>query len=205
MIGLLKRMIAYIATTTGYGTPLYKKFCKPNGYDWAKHMVRWGGLHSIGKGVWINPAANITDPSLVRLGNNVGLSCCTLFGHDGIVGMLEVRFDRKLDSVGPVDILDNCFIGYGAMILPRVTVGPNSIVAAGAVVVKDVPPGVVVAGNPAKVICTLEEVLAKVEERSATYPWIDLIRQRNGVYDPAFEPMLIKMRAEHFFGVQPNG
>ena len=61
------------------------------------------------------------------------------------------------------------------------------------------------AGNPAKVICTLEEVLAKVEERSATYPWIDLIRQRNGVYDPALEPMLIKMRAEYFFGVQPNG
>jgi hypothetical protein len=51
----------------------------------------------------------------------------------------------------------------------------------------------------------LEEVLAKVEERSATYPWIELIRQRDGVYDPTFEPKLIKMRAQHFFGEQPNG
>jgi acyl-[acyl carrier protein]--UDP-N-acetylglucosamine O-acyltransferase len=119
--------------------------------------------------------------------------------------MLEVRFNKKLDSVGPIDILDNCFIGYGSIIMPRVTIGPNSIVAAGAVVVKDVPPGVVVGGNPAKVICTLEEVLAKVEERSATYPWIELIRQRDGVYDPTFEPKLIKMRAQHFFGEQPNG
>ncbi|KAA0983558.1 MULTISPECIES: acyltransferase [unclassified Pseudomonas] len=205
MIGLLKRIIAHIAKTTGHGTSLYKKFCKPDGYEWAKHMVRWGGLHSIGKGVWINPAANITDPSLVRLGNNVGLSCCTLFGHDGIVGLLEVRYGKKLDSVGAIDIRDNCFIGYGSIIMPRVTIGPDSIVAAGAVVVKDVPPGVVVAGNPAKVICTMEEVLAKVEERSATYPWIDLIRQRSGVYDPALEPKLIAMRAQHFFGEQPNG
>ncbi|MHC8299325.1 acyltransferase [Pseudomonas sp. ZS1P83] len=205
MISLLKRTIAHIAKTTGHGTSLYKKFCKPDGYEWAKHMVRWGGLHSIGKGVWINPAANITDPSLVRLGNNVGLSCCTLFGHDGIVGLLEVRYGKKLDSVGAIDIRDNCFIGYGSIIMPRVTIGPDSIVAAGAVVVKDVPPGVVVAGNPAKVICTMEEVLAKVEERSATYPWIDLIRQRSGVYDPALEPKLIAMRAQHFFGEQPNG
>ncbi|KJZ60643.1 acetyltransferase-like isoleucine patch superfamily enzyme [Pseudomonas sp. BT76 TE3572] len=205
MIGLLKRTIAYIAKTTGHGTSLYKKFCKPNGYDWAKHMVRWGGLYSIGKGVWINPAANITDPSLVRLGDNVGLSCCTLFGHDGVVGMLEVRYGKKLDSVGAIDIRDNCFIGYGSIIMPRVTIGPNSIVAAGAVVIKDVPPGVVVGGNPAKVICTLEEVLAKVEERSATYPWIDLIRQRSGVYDPELEPKLIAMRSQHFFGEQPNG
>ncbi|WP_415768519.1 acyltransferase [Pseudomonas sp. LB3P38] len=205
MIGLLKRTIAYIAKTTGHGTSIYKKFCKPNGYDWAKHMVRWGGLHSIGKGVWINPAANITDPSLVRLGDNVGLSCCTLFGHDGVVGMLEVRYGKKLDSVGAIDIRDNCFIGYGSIIMPRVTIGPNSIVAAGAVVIKDVPPGVVVGGNPAKVICTLDEVLAKVEERSATYPWIDLIRQRSGVYDSALEPKLIAMRAQHFFGEQPNG
>lgn len=205
MIGLLKRIIAHIAKTTGHGSSLYKKFCKPDGYEWAKHMVRWGGLHSIGKGVWINPAANITDPSLVRLGNNVGLSCCTLFGHDGIVGLLEVRYGKKLDSVGAIDIRDNCFIGYGSIIMPRVTIGPDSIVAAGAVVVKDVPPGVVVAGNPAKVICTMEEVLAKVEERSATYPWIDLIRQRSGVYDPALEPKLIAMRAQHFFGEQPNG
>jgi hypothetical protein len=119
--------------------------------------------------------------------------------------LLDVRFGTKLDSVGPIDIRDNCFIGYGAIIMPRVTIGPDSVVAAGAVVVKDVPPGVVVGGNPAKVICTLEELLTKVEERCATYPWIDLIRQRSGEFDPELEPKLKKMRVEHFFGEQPNG
>ncbi|MGF0238603.1 acyltransferase [Rhodococcus sp. IEGM1300] len=205
MIGLLKRAIAHIARTTGRGTSIYKKLCQPNGYEWAEHLVKWGGLHSIGKGVWINLGCNITDPTLVRLGNNVGLSDCTLFGHDGIVGVLNARYGTKLDSVGPIDILDNCFIGHGAIILPRVKIGPDSIVAAGAVVLRDVPPGVVVGGNPARVICTMETLLKNVEERSNAYPWIDLIRERDGMFDPEFEPKLKAMRAQYFFGEQSNG
>ena len=46
----------------------------------------------------------------------------------------------------------NCFVGAGAIVLPGVTIGDGSIVAAGAVVTKDVPPGSIVAGSPAKVI-----------------------------------------------------
>lgn len=49
-------------------------------------------------------------------------------------------------------IKENCFIGTKSTILPGVSIGPNSIVAAGAVVTKDVPPNTIVAGNPAKII-----------------------------------------------------
>ena len=84
--------------------------------------------------------------------------------------------------------------------MPRVTIGPDSFVAAGAVVTKDVPPGVVVGGNPAKVICTTQEFLERTEARSNAYPWIELIRQREGVFDPAIEPELVRMRVEHFYG-----
>lgn len=49
-------------------------------------------------------------------------------------------------------ILENCFIGARSIVLPGLKVGPGSIVAAGAVVTKDVPPGVIVAGNPARII-----------------------------------------------------
>ena len=48
----------------------------------------------------------------------------------------------------------NCVIGVGAIILPGVSVGDSSIVAAGGVVSKDVPPNTIVAGNPAKIIKT---------------------------------------------------
>jgi len=168
-------------------------------------MARWGGLHSIGKGVWINLGCNITDPAMLRLGDNVGLSDCTIFGHDGIVHVLNARDGTKLDSVGGVDIKANCFIGHGAIVMPRVTIGPDSVVAAGAVVLRDVPPGVVVGGNPARVICTMDTLVKNIGERCASYPWIHLIEQRQGIYDHELESRLSVMRAEYFFGEQSNG
>lgn len=62
---------------------------------------------------------------------------------------------------GKIDIKENCFIGHSSTILCDVTIGPNSIVGAGSIVTKDVPPNTVAAGAPAKVVCTLEEYLAR--------------------------------------------
>lgn len=60
--------------------------------------------------------------------------------------------DRQLLVCKPVHICKNAWIGAGATILPGVTVGENAVVAAGAVVTKDVAPGTIVGGNPAKFI-----------------------------------------------------
>lgn len=57
-----------------------------------------------------------------------------------------------LEAGDEIEIGRNAWIGGGAIILGGVRIGENSVVAAGAVVTKDVPPGVVVAGNPAKII-----------------------------------------------------
>ena len=66
-----------------------------------------------------------------------------------------------MGTVWDVDVRDNCFIGAGAIILPGVTIGPNSIVAAGAVVNSDVPDGMIVGGVPAKVIGTMTDFAEK--------------------------------------------
>lgn len=100
------------------------------------YLARWGNFHSVGSNFYVNTGCKFLDPSLVRIGNSVGLSDCTLIGHDGVVLLIEHRFGKHLDSVGFIDIKDNCFIGHGAIVMPRVTIGPESIVAAGAVVTR---------------------------------------------------------------------
>ncbi|HEY5997799.1 MAG TPA: acyltransferase [bacterium] len=79
-----------------------------------------------------------------------------LIAHDGSM----YRF-LGATRIGRIRLRRNCLIGDSTIILPGVTIGENSIVGSGSVVVKDVPPNVVAAGNPAKVICGLEEFLAK--------------------------------------------
>lgn len=159
-----------------------------------------GGLYSVGENVYINIGVNITDPAYVRIANNCTLSACTLLGHDGVTRVLNNAYDKKLDSVGKIDIKDNCFVGHGAIVMPGVTIGPNSIVAAGALITKDVQPGMVVGGVPAKVICTTEELVMRLEKRTEKYPWNDMIKRRKGAFDPEMEPELIAMRAKYFYG-----
>jgi acetyltransferase-like isoleucine patch superfamily enzyme len=66
-----------------------------------------------------------------------------------------MRIDEQGVSTNPVTIGDDIWIGANAVILPGVTIGDHSVVAAGAVVTKDVPPHTLVAGVPAKIIKTL--------------------------------------------------
>ena len=67
----------------------------------------------------------------------------------------------------PVHIGDNVWIGAGAIILPGVTVGDGSVIGAGSVVTKDVPGGVVAAGNPCR-------VLREIGERDREYYYKNL-------------------------------
>ena len=85
------------------------------------------------------------------------------------------------------------------MILPGVTIGPNAIVAAGSVVTKDVAPGDVVAGIPARPIARVDDLVKRLEAKTKTLPWADLIARREGGYDPAMEPELQRMRVKYFF------
>lgn len=61
------------------------------------------------------------------------------------------------DLFGKVKIGDYVYIGTNALIMPGVTIGDNVLVAAGSVVTKSIPSNVVVGGNPAKILCSIEE------------------------------------------------
>lgn len=92
----------------------------------------------------------------ISIGRNCVLTGCTILGHDA-----SLKRYLGYSIPGPVRIGNGCFIGFNATVLKGVTIGDDSIVGAGAVVSKDVPPRSVVVGNPAKVLCTVDDLLAK--------------------------------------------
>ena len=199
MKSLLCNLVRRQALRRGWWPALYRRICRPGGLEYAEFLKRHGGLHAMGAGCSILTTTNITDPAYLRLGNNVHFSNCTLIGHDGSVAMLEQAFAVKLESVGKIDIRDNVFIGYQAIIMPNVTIGPNAIVAAGAVVTKDVAPGDIVAGVPARPIGSVQHFVEKLERQTEKLPWANLIRTRTPSSSAALDPELVRQRAAFFY------
>jgi len=204
MPSILKQIVRMLAMRYGKFPNLYRKLCQPMGEEYAEYLRRHGNLCSVGQNCSILTTTVFTDPAYVRIGNNVHFSSCTLIGHDGSIAMLNRAYNVKLDSVGKIDIRDHVFIGYNAIVLPDVTIGPNAIVASGAVVTKDVAVGDIVAGVPAKPIGRVEDLVKKLSAKTQTLPWAELIERREGGFDPEMEEELIQLRVSHFYGNTPT-
>lgn len=110
----------------------------------------------------------IIDPDhchLIRIGNSVTLAPRVhILAHDA-----STKIFIGKTKVAPVKIGDSVFVGAGAIILPNVTIGDNVIIGAGSVVTSDIPSDSVAAGNPAKVICSLQEFLGKRRNEAEKY------------------------------------
>ena len=108
------------------------------------------------------------EPYLVRIHDNVVISANVNFiTHDVINDMLARKIGAAPGEeiseyyMGTIEIFDNVAIGSDSTILYNTRIGPNAIIAAGSVVVKDVPEGAIVGGNPARVIGKTDDLLAK--------------------------------------------
>lgn len=121
--------------------------------------------------------------NLIRIHNNVRLASNVTFAtHDithFVLNKLPDKYEQYPETIGCIEIMDNVFIGTNVTIIGDVRIGPNAIVAAGAVVTKDVQPNSVVGGVPAKYICSFDDYLNK---RPVRYPK-DLSPARQEVSD----------------------
>jgi acetyltransferase-like isoleucine patch superfamily enzyme len=116
----------------------------PGATTWRVWLNRWRGVH-IGRNVWIGYDAIIetSRPDLVTIRDGATVQIrATIIAH----------FREQLGVV----IEEDAVVGPGAIVLPNVTIGQASIVTAGSVVTKSVPPKTMVQGNPARPIARVE-------------------------------------------------
>lgn len=159
---------------------------------------RWAHLRSlgmqIGPGVLLPPSTWIDTSHcfLISIGAWCGFGPgCVILAHDA-------QMDEFLDAglIGRVIIKESCHIGAGTIILPGVEIGPSTIVGANSVVAKSLPPHTVCAGAPAKVICSLQEYLARHREQLASQPTFPYSKYAIGVLTPERKAELITAVAD---------
>ena len=116
----------------------------PGATTWRVWLNRWRGVH-IGQNVWIGYDAIIetSRPDLVTI-------------RDRATVQIRTTIIAHFREQAGVVIEEDATVGPGAIVLPNVTIGRGSIVTAGSVVTKSVPPKTMVQGNPARPIATVE-------------------------------------------------
>lgn len=125
------------------------------------------GMH-IGDDVFLpaNTWVDVSHCHLISIADHCGFGAnCALLAHDA-------QMDEFLDAgrIGRITIHESCHIGMGTIILPGVEIGPRTVVGAGSIVSRSLPPDSVCAGRPAEVVCSLDEYLEKHRRKIASRP-----------------------------------
>lgn len=134
---LLREMFAEIGEDCYIEAPLHA--------NWAGRYVHFGAR------VYANFGLTLVDDTHIYVGDGC------LFGPNVVIATAGHPLDPALRARGlqynlPVRIGRNCWIGAGALIMPGVTIGDDTVVGAGSVVTRDLPSGVVAVGNPCRVL-----------------------------------------------------
>lgn len=135
----------FLSELFGYKVPDTFRVFPPFYTDFGKNI-------QVGENVFINACCHFQDHGGVVIGDD-----CQI-GHNVVFATLDHGLqpgDRKKMYPAPIVLGKNVWVGSNSTILKGVTIGDNAVIAAGAVVTKDVPAGTVVGGVPAKVIKSL--------------------------------------------------
>ena len=124
--------------------------------------AKYAGV-KMGKGCLLNTKHFPSEAYLIELGNHVRVAKNThFFTHGGLWSQRFNHPDLILEQFGKIKVGDYSYIGDSCLIMPGVEIGKNCIVGAGSVVTKSVTDGMMVAGNPAKIIGKTEDMVQRV-------------------------------------------
>ncbi len=146
-----------------------KSRIKPLSSDEYIYLLRKLGV-KIGKGGKIFNTRNVcieADPVLLEIGDYVKVTQgVVIITHDYSRSVLRRVYGQIIGDGAPVHIGNNVFIGINSIILMGTEIGDNTIVGAGSVVKGKFPPNVVIAGSPARIICSLKEFHEKRKKQT---------------------------------------
>lgn len=149
----IKRMIF----PNTYSGEAYKAYLRRSGVTIGEHTVIYSPNHT---------AIDTNKRYMVSIGDYCKITAgVTILAHDYSRSVSSRVYGQYMGGMLPVSIGDNVFIGENAMILMGTTIGNNCIVGANSLVKGVFPDNVVIAGNPAKVVCTLEEYHQRAKSR----------------------------------------
>lgn len=119
--------------------------------------ANWGGKHChFGKNVYANFNLTLVDDSHIYVGDYTMIGPNVVIATAGHPILPELR-EKAYQYNMPIHIGRNCWIGAGALIMPGVTIGDNTVIGACSVVTKDIPANVVAVGNPCRVLREIGE------------------------------------------------
>ncbi len=159
---MLKEMLAEIGEGCYIEPPFYANFGGKN-------------VH-FGKNIYCNFGLTLVDDTHIYVGD------CTMFGPHVTVATAGHPIIPELREKGyqynmPVHIGRNCWIGAGALIMPGITIGDNTVVGAGSVVTKDLPSNAVAVGNPCRVLREINEHDREYYFRDRQINWRKLLKE----------------------------
>ena len=154
-------------------------------------ILRHEGFN-IGEGtIFYSPETQAIDrerPWMLAIGKYCKITRgCTILTHDYSRSVLRMKYGEFVGEAKLTSIGDNVFIGVNTVILMGTKIGDNVIIGAGSVVGGNIPSNVVVAGNPAKVICTLDDFYKKRKDREmqSALEYMKSYKDRYGFYPDA--------------------